>query len=263
MNVTEYVADTPLGKVSFGSMGSGPDLVLLHSLLSDRNVFYRVVPALVERHRVHLVDLPGFGVTDLQPPTMDAYGDLIAAWMEAIGIGPDATVLGNGLGGFVAIATAVRHGERFTKLIVVGAGAGFPEDAKGAFATMAARAGEFGMAGVVDIAVRRVFPPAYLAAHPEEYAEREAVLLRTNVAALQRACRALQTVDYFESAASISNPTLIVVGSEDAATPPALARRLHGLIPNSSYVELSGVAHGPQLQDPDGFLAALDPFLAS
>lgn len=260
--MTERTLETPAGRVSLASTGEmGPNLLLLHSLLSNRDVFYRVLPALARRFRVHAVDLPGFGETDLQPPSMDAYGDVIGGLIEAGGFERDTIVLGNGLGGFVALATAIRHGEKFGKLVIVGAGPGFPDEAKPAFHGMAAAAAEHGMAGVVDVAVRRVFPENYLAAHPEEYEERREVLLRTDVVAMQRACEALSNVDYFDAVAQITNPTLVVVGSEDAATPPAMGRQLHALIPSSTYVELDGIAHGPQLQDPEGFLHAIGPFL--
>jgi pimeloyl-ACP methyl ester carboxylesterase len=41
--------------------GSGPDLVILHSLLAERSAFDRVVPALSKKRRVWLVNLPGYG----------------------------------------------------------------------------------------------------------------------------------------------------------------------------------------------------------
>src|SRR3954462_7613072 len=41
--------------------GSGPDLVMLHSLLADRSAFDRVAPLLSKKHRVWLVNLPGYG----------------------------------------------------------------------------------------------------------------------------------------------------------------------------------------------------------
>ena len=41
--------------------GSGPDLVLLHSLLTDPGSFAAIVPLLSRTHRLTLVSLPGFG----------------------------------------------------------------------------------------------------------------------------------------------------------------------------------------------------------
>lgn len=259
----ERLVTTELGTLSVATGGSGRDLVLLHSLLSNRDVFYRVLPALMENHRVHLVDLPGFGQTTLVEPTMDTYGRLVGAMLQADGLPADTIVLGNGLGGFVAVATAVHHGDRFGNLIVAGAGLVTPENGRVAFPAMSARAGEAGMAGVVDQAVRRIFPEAYLEAHPDELAERRAVLLETPVAAFQAACAALISFDYTDVAASISNRTLMIVGSDDEATPPGLGQDLAAVVPGCTYIELPGIAHGPQLQDPEGFLSAIRPFLAA
>ena len=259
----ERIVETELGRVSVGTVGTGPDFVLLHSLLSNRNVFDRIVPLLSDRYTLHIVDLPGFGQTDMVAPSIDAYGSLIGAMMTEAGISADAVLLGNGLGGFVALGTAVNCGDRFDKLIIAGAGPGFPEEGKGPFKGMAAAAGENGMAGVVDVAVRRIFTEDYLEANPDDLAERRDVLLRTDVTAFQNACEALWTLDYFDAVTGITNKTLLVVGSDDSATPPALVRQLDELMPNTTYVELPGVAHGPQLQDPEGFVTVLDNFLSS
>ena len=60
--------EIPGGMVDVVSLGEGPDLVLLHSLLIDRSAFERVVPRLSRSRRVHLVALPGFdGSTDAGP----------------------------------------------------------------------------------------------------------------------------------------------------------------------------------------------------
>ncbi len=45
------------------------------------------------------------------------------------------------------------------------------------------------------------------------------------------------------------------------ATPPSLSASLHQAMPDSTYIELDSVAHGPQLQAPDRFLDAVEPFL--
>jgi pimeloyl-ACP methyl ester carboxylesterase len=52
-----------------------------------------------------------------------------------------------------------------------------------------------------------------------------------------------------------------VVGSEDQATSPTMARELQAVLKNSRLIELDGIAHAPQLQDPARFLDAIDGFL--
>ena len=49
--------------VEYRQEGRGPDLLLVHSLLTEMSVFDLVVPLLTQRHRVTRVNLPGFGAS--------------------------------------------------------------------------------------------------------------------------------------------------------------------------------------------------------
>src|SRR5271169_6296754 len=99
--------------------GQGGDLVILHSLLADRTAFDPVLPALTAKHRVTLINLPGFHGS--QPPPlalMDAYVATIEDGFEEFGIANDAVLMGNGFGGTVALAFANAHPERIAKLVL-------------------------------------------------------------------------------------------------------------------------------------------------
>ncbi|HYV66204.1 MAG TPA: alpha/beta fold hydrolase [Myxococcales bacterium] len=239
--------------------GSGPDLVLLHSLLTDPRSFSAIVPALSRSRRVTLLGLPGFGRSAPAGASIEDSADRVASFLGSLGGKPD--VLGNGYGGFVALALAARHGEKIGKLVMVDTGAAFPEAGRAPFRAMAEAVGKGGMAAVVDAAVRRIFPDDWLAAHPQAAAERREVLLRMNVASFAAACRALAKVDLRPELPRIQNPALVVVGSFDAATPPPLARELASGIPGAQLVELPGCGHCPPLQQPAELVAAIAPFL--
>ena len=242
--------------------GEGPALILLHSLLTDRGVFDRVLPALATRWTVHAIDLPGFGSTPPAASSIDAYADVVGQMLDDGGFDPTTTaIMGNGLGAFVALGTAVRHGDRFDRLVLVGCGAVFPTPAGQAFPAMAAAVTEGGMEAVAERALARIFPPEYLEAHPEDADERRRIFLSTRPDVFATACDALATVDYSTTAGTVGNPTLIVVGSEDTATPPAMAEQLHAIIDGSQMIRLEGLGHAPQLQDPARFIAAIGPFL--
>lgn len=258
--IVDHVRDTSVGPVSVGITGMGPDLVVLHSLLTDRHSFDRILTELSESYTVHLIDLPGFGSTALVEPDIRLYGRLIGRYLVEHLEAP-ATLMGNGLGGFVALATAIAEPAAVARLVVVGAGPGFSGDQKQAFSAMEQRAGELGMAGIIEVAVRRIFTEEFLAQHPDHYERRRLVLLETPVAAFRNACLALYDTDLTDDLADLQMPVLIVVGTDDQATPPAMARRLHELLADSELIELEGVAHGPQLQDPERFMAAISPFL--
>jgi 3-oxoadipate enol-lactonase len=247
--------------VEVESAGEGPDLVLLHSLLIDRSAFARVTPPLIRDRRVHLVALPGFDRSTPAGPEVEDYADRLAAALRRLELGPGSALLGNGFGGFVALALAARHGQLFEKLLLVDTAAGFPATAKRAFAAMADKVAAGGMGAVAEIAARRIFHDAYLAAHPEAVAERRAVLMRFNPEAFIAACRALERVDLRPALPRIANETLVVVGELDAATPLELARELAQGIKGARFVPLPRCGHCPPLEQPEAFLAAVGPFL--
>lgn len=243
------------------TVGDGPDLVLLHSLLTDCGVWDLVVPALARERRVWVVDLPGYGGSAPAPADIGVHADRVAAFLDDRGLPDDTAVMGNGLGAAVALALAVRHGARFGRLVLAGGAAEFPGEAKQPFEAMARRARADGMASVVDLAVRRIFTEDYLAAHPEALEERRAALLQSDPEVFASACDALRAMDLRDHLAAVTNPTLVVVGDDDQATPPVRARELADGIPGARLVVLPECAHAPQLQQPHEFLAAIAPFL--
>src|ERR1051326_5700405 len=94
-------------KTTAARAGAGRDLVVLHSLLTDRHAFDPVLPALAAKHRVTLFNLPGFhGSEPTVLALMDAYVAVIEDGFQEFGIEPDAILLGNGFGGTVALAFA-------------------------------------------------------------------------------------------------------------------------------------------------------------
>src|SRR5262249_38603434 len=103
------------GAIDVIESGEGKPLLLLHSLLADRAVFDRVTPALSRMRRVILPDLPGFGGSSPAGVSAPEIADRIAALFGAMDLGADTDVIGNGFGGFVASALAIRHGARFDK----------------------------------------------------------------------------------------------------------------------------------------------------
>lgn len=241
--------------------GAGKPLLLLHSLLADRSVFDAIVPELARSRRVIVPDLPGFGGSSSAGSTIAGIADRLAGLFDAMSLGGETDVLGNGLGGFVASTLAIRHGSRFDKLVLVGTGVGFSDQGRASFHVMAERVREHGMEGVVDIAMKRLFPEAFIEANAAILAERRAGLLRTHPAFFAQACAALAGLDLRDQMHLIRNPTLVVVGELDAATPPAMARELAVAISGATLVELPGIGHAPMAQAPGAFIAAIAGFL--
>ena len=242
--------------------GQGRDLVVLHSLLSDRHAFDPVLPALAAKHRVTLINLPGFhGSQPTMLALMDAYVAAIEDGFQEFGIANDSILIGNGFGGTVALAFAMAHPERISKLLLSDAAACFPDEGRKQFEAMATKVSEGGLGAIAEIAAKRVFSPAYLAAHPELIDERKRVLMGIDPKAFQAACKILQEADLEPMLHRMRVPTLVVCGEFDQATPPALNKSIADKVAGSRYVELPGCGHCPPLEQPDQFLAAIKDFV--
>ena len=102
------------------SVGAGPPLVLLHGWALHGGVFAPLLPALVARHRVHVVDLPGHGHSPPIPGvTLDAVVDAVAGAIAQAGDVAPADVLGWSFGGLVAQRWAARGDARVGRVVLV------------------------------------------------------------------------------------------------------------------------------------------------
>src|SRR6201989_2353408 len=103
------------GPVNAAQTGSGPPLVLMHSLLSDRASFDGIVPTLSESFRVVVPELPGFGQFEAVSGGLAAVADRMAGAVDDLADAEDVIVLGNGYGGFVAPQMGDWHSNTRTK----------------------------------------------------------------------------------------------------------------------------------------------------
>ena len=96
-------------------------VVMVHGLAVSHRYLMPLAARLAGHHRVHVVDLPGFGLSGDPGRVLDVTGhaDHLAAWLEAAGL-DRAAVLGNSFGCQVAVELAVRHPGRVHALILAG-----------------------------------------------------------------------------------------------------------------------------------------------
>ena len=251
-------------RVEYHQSGSGPDLLLLHSLLTELTVFARVLPALEAKHRVTRINLPGFGAS--APVALDsvaAHADHVARVMDALALPKTTDVFGNGFGAFVALELAARDGARSGRLLVADALAAFPEPARAPFRGMAERVRAGGMTAVLDTAIGRMFPPDFAAANPAAIEERKRALAAVDPQCFARACLALADLDLGHRLGAIRNPVLVMCGALDQTTPPALARELATRIAGARYEEIPGSGHCPMLEQPDRLVQLINGFTAA
>lgn len=242
-------------------VGTGRDLVLINALLSDCSAYEPLVERLADKRRLVLVDLPGFGASPAAVGTLDDFADLVGDVLDDIGIPSSADVLANGFGSFVSLKMAIRHGDRFERMVLVGSGIAFPEAGRATFRALADKVDADGMAVVAGAAVKRMFPDAFIAANPDIVAERERVFRSIDAGVFAASCRNLAAVDLAPDVGKTRTRTLVVIGEVDSATPAAMGRELARCLPDAMAVEMVGVGHCPHMQVPDRFVDTVAPFL--
>jgi len=244
--------------------GSGKPLVFIHSLLQDRSSFHETAQRLSGQRKVCNVNMPGFGAStaaDHPEGMLAGFADTIADGLDKLGIGADADICGNGLGGFVGLTLAIRHGARFDRLVLVGSAIRFPEAGRQVFRAMADKAEAEGMDPLADQAMLRMFPQSYIDAIPQRIAALKKVFIAINPVVFAAACRELARLDLADDLNHVRNPVLVVVGENDSATRATLGRALAAALPDGEIRILKNAAHAPHMQEPEKFLAEIAPFL--
>ena len=170
-------------------------------------------------------------------------------------------MFGNGYGSFVALVLALRRPDLVRRLVLAGTGAAFSDPARTAFRGMAEAAGERGLTAIADVAMRRLFSAEFQERNPAVLAERRARFIETRLGVFRGACEALAGLDLRDAVRGLEIPALVMVGEQDEATPPAMARELASLLPDARLLELPGCAHVPQLQAPDTVFEAMRDFV--
>jgi len=100
--------------------GQGPNLVLLHTLRTQLDIFQKVIPALAQRYTIYAMDFPGHGYSDI--PQLDyepkLFVDTVAGFLDELDI-RDATLAGISIGGTIALLVAARHHPRVLKVVAI------------------------------------------------------------------------------------------------------------------------------------------------
>jgi pimeloyl-ACP methyl ester carboxylesterase len=222
-------------------------VVLVHGLSGSGRWWGRTVPALADRYRVYVPDLPGFGAMAGGGPrgrfVLAEAPDWLLAWMEAVGL-RSAHVVGHSMGGYVALRLAAGAPKAVRRLVLV-APAGVRRGRR--------RDPLLAQALPLAAALRRVGPrflPLLI---------RDA--LRAGPATLWRAAWALLAADARPYLPAVDAPTLLIWGAQDALVPPAVGHLLRAEIGGARLLLLEGVGHVPMYERPPAFNAALLAFL--
>jgi 3-oxoadipate enol-lactonase len=235
----------------------GPVVLFANSLGSDLRLWDKVLPLLPTGLRIIRYDKRGHGLsaTGGGDSLQDHAEDAIAV-IEAFARGP-VIFVGLSLGGLIAQAVAHQRPDLVSALVLSNTAARLGTAESWAARVVAVEAG--GLDSIADAVMERWFAPAFRAT--PECALWRAMFTRTPAGGYVAACRALGSADQTSATATLRQPTLVIAGSEDNASPPALVRATADLIPGAAFHEIPGAGHLPCVEAPAAWAALVAPFL--
>ena len=272
--------------VDFG--GEGRPVVLVHGLGGSYANWLSVGPGLTEHGHVFALDLSGHGRTRSQGrgARVSANRRLLGRFLEAVAREP-AVVVGNSMGGYLALEEAATEPEKVHSLVLVDPavpivrGALFDLEVSALFAALTlplvgrallrfrARRGPeeivHDLLALCCVEPSRIDPAVY-SAHLALARERflRAAEGRRDFLEAQRSLmgRLLRRRRFYSMVARVRAKALIVEGERDRLVRVEAVRALAAARPDFTLVVLADVGHVPQLEAPARFLAAVRPFLA-
>lgn len=274
------------GPVHVERLGSGPPMLLVHGLGASHVHWLAVAREFARRHRVHMPDLPGFGLSPLagRSPGVRANAELLVEMLDRFR--EPVILVGNSMGAMLSMLAAHKRREAVSALVLVA-----PPAPRPPLAPLEARLavlfsaytwpvlGEVtrflfvrlhGPEGVVRNAFKVCcVEPDNVSRAVVEAAGRVAGErpLSDEVHAFLGAYRSLwfYLLDgrRFDAVArAIEAPTLVIHGGQDRLIPTVVRRRLRRARSDWTYVTLPRAGHMPQLDDPVGFTSTVSSWLA-
>jgi 3-oxoadipate enol-lactonase len=254
-------------QIYYESTGDGREtIVLAHGLLWSGEMYSAQVAEFSKRYRCITFDFRGQGRT---PVTADGYGmDALAndaiALIETLGVGP-VHFAGLSMGGFVAMRVAARRPDLVRSLILLETSAEpEPREKIGKYKLLGFAGRWFGYGLVASRVMPIMFGRTYLSdpARSQERGAWRARLIANDRVGIERALAGVIERAGFESElATISAPTLVIVGDEDVATVPAKAERIRDGIAGAKLVVIPRAGHSSTIEEPAAVNAAIAAFL--
>ena len=260
-------------RIHYHEAGTGTALVLLHGSgpgVSGWSNFRGNFPVFAERFRTVLMDMPGFGKSE-RPEFDRAYprvaADALARLLDALGI-DKAHLLGNSMGGYVALEFALAYPDRVGRLVLMGPGGLAvnilgPEQSEGA-----RRLGEFMMApskkameAWVDtmVANKAVVDDALI---EERLANAQAPgALESAMAIFMSLGQHPEPIPLWARLKEMKAPTLVTWGRDDRMLPVEGSLLGFRQLPNAELHIFSKCGHWAQVERKDDFERVAIEFL--
>jgi len=241
-----------LDKYRFLEEGEGEPLVLLHGLFGALSNFKDLIEYFRHHNKVVVPLLPLFEL-DILHSTVGGLTKFVNRFIETRGY-KDVHLLGNSLGGHVALLHVLKHPERIKSLILTGSSGLFEN-------------------GMGDTYPRRsdydyIKTKTELTFYDPKSATKELVdevygIVNNRLKAIKIIALAKSAIrnNLGEELNQVKQPTLLVWGNNDTITPPFVAREFNRLIPNSELYFVDKCGHAPMMEVPEEFNVKLHKFL--
>lgn len=266
-------------RVRFRDAGSRekPPVLLLHGIgrsLEDwQGLYGRLAPA----HRVISVDLPGFGLSERTAGryTMESIARFVIAFLDVLGEHRPLHVVGNSLGGAIAMTISTLEPERVRSLVLVNS-AGFGKEVTIALRIITLR--PLGRRLMRDKSRRAAYRTERALFHDRRFVTEErldhaqevgrnpvyddVLLAVARHLGTFRGVRRRWRTRLLRSVASQRKPTLVVWGQEDRILPASHLEHARRVFPHARFHLFDKCGHMPQIEREEEFDALVRDFIS-
>lgn len=240
------------GEFQYIDEGQGEVLLLLHGLFGALSNWKGVVDHFSKNYRVVIPLMPIYEMA-LHKAGVPGLMHFVEDFVKFKKL-DDLTLLGNSLGGHVALVYTLNNPTKVKRLVLTGS-SGLFEDSMG---------GSFPKRGNYEYVKERV---GYTFYNPET-ATKELVdevfdITNSNSKCLRiiAIAKSAQRHNMAKDITNIKVPTLLIWGLNDTITPPLVAHEFNRLIPNSDLYFIDKCGHAPMMEHPEKFNSILEKFL--
>lgn len=239
-------------KFKFIEEGNGEPLVLLHGLFGALSNFQELIEYFRHHYKVVVPMLPLFDL-DLLHTSVGGLQKFLYKFMEARNY-KGVHLLGNSLGGHVALLYVLKHPERVQSLILTGS-SGLFENGMG---------DSYPKRGDYEYIKKKTEITFYdPKTATKELVDEVYEIVNNRLKAIKIIALAKSAIrnNLGEELNQIKQPTLLIWGNNDTITPPFVAREFNKLIPNSELHFIDKCGHAPMMEVPGEFNQILHKFL--
>lgn len=262
--------ETTRGRFEVIDEGKGTTLVLVHAFPLHAGAWRADAKALSTRMRVIAPSMRGFGGTparEMSSLSVESMADDVAAVVAALDLPGPVVIGGLSMGGYVALAFARKYAEVLRGVILADTRAEPDTDEARAKREAAIAKVEGGdLAGFVKAQLDAALSQDTRTSRPAIEDQVRTMMMQAKPESVVSTLRALRDrPDATPGLADINVPVLVVVGADDAVTPPSAAKAMIAAMPETrtQLAVIPQAGHLANLEQPDPFRKAVASFVAT